>query len=82
MMNYYGFMLSDAVGSNEVYGFLRKAMGLVEEHRPFRGASNFKEGDFEYNDKSQGDITRFRGTEAIFFKGKEVYRLEYHGGVL
>lgn len=82
MMNYYGYMLSDKVDSKPVYEFLRKAMSLVNEQRPFRGASSLKEGDFEYKDSSEGDVNQFRGTERILFKGKEVYRLDYHGGVL
>ncbi|MEK6903758.1 MAG: DUF5680 domain-containing protein [Nanoarchaeota archaeon] len=80
MMNYYGFMLSTKVDSKAVYEFLRKAMSLVDEQRPFRGTSNLKEGDFEYIDSSEGDVNQFKGTERILFKGKEVYRLEYHGG--
>lgn len=82
MMNYYGYMLSDKINSKSVYEFLRKAMCLVNEKKPFRGPSNFKEGDFEYEDQNEGDVNRFKGVERIFFKGKEVYRLEYHGGSL
>lgn len=82
MMNYYGYVTSKEMGSNDVYGFLRKAMGHVTEDRPFRGPSEFKEGDFTYLDKSEGDIDNFKGTEIILYKGKEVYRLEYHGGAL
>ncbi len=82
MMNYHGFMLSKEVESKKVYSFLRKAMSLVEEDRPFRGCSTLKEGDYEYKDISTGDLNQFVGTEKIFFKGEEVYRLEYHGGAL
>ena len=82
MMNYYGYMVSTKVNSKEVYVFLRKAMSLVNEEKPFRGPSQFKEGDFEYKDENEGDVNQFRGTERILFKGKEVYRLEYHGGKL
>ena len=81
-MNYYGALLSDEISSREVYEFLKKAMRRVTKERPFRGPDNFKEGDFEYVDKSYGDINMFRGTEMILFKGQEVYRLYYHGGGL
>ena len=57
-------------------------MRQVVETRPFRGPEKFKEGDFEYVDKSQGDINMFRGVEKIFHKGQEVYRLYYHGGCM
>ena len=76
------FILFNKVNSEKVYAFLRKAMSLVDKQRPFRGPSSFKDGDFEYLDESEGDAGRFKGTEKIFFKGKEIYRLEYHGGTL
>lgn len=80
LMNYYGAVFSSVVASDDVYTFLRKAMRLVDEQRPFRGPAHFKEGDFEYIDKSTGIAERFRGTERIIYQGKEVYRLDYHGG--
>ena len=79
-MNYYGYMLSDKIDSKKVYGFLRKAMSRIDKQRPFRGPSHFKEEDFEYIDKSEGDLDNFIGTERILYTGEEVYRLEYHGG--
>ncbi|MBS3157249.1 hypothetical protein J4442_03720 [Candidatus Woesearchaeota archaeon] len=80
IMNYYGYMLSDNIDSKRVYGFLRKAMSLVDEQRPFRGPSHLKEGDFEYIDEGKGTLDNFKGTERILYKGEDVYRLEYHGG--
>lgn len=80
IMNYYGHILSDKIDSNKVYGFLRKAMSLVDEQRPFRGPAHLKEGDFEYIDESEGNLDNFKGTERIVYKGEDVYRLEYHGG--
>lgn len=82
IMNYYGFMISNKAKSEEVYGFLRKAMRLVEEARPFRGCSDLEEKDYEYRDESKGDANRFLGAGKIFFKSEEVYRLEYHRGKL
>ncbi len=81
-MNYYGTVRSDKISSRKVYNFLKKAMRQVGAERPFRGPSNFKEGDFEYVDKSHGDINMFRGVETILFKGQEVYKLYYHGGCM
>ncbi|MBP7708675.1 hypothetical protein KA107_03240 [Candidatus Pacearchaeota archaeon] len=80
MMNYYGFMTSDTVDSKPVYVFLRKAMSLVDEEMPFRGPAKFQEGDFEYINECEGNVDKFKGTEIILSKRKEVYRLEYHGG--
>lgn len=80
LMNYYGEVFSSNVESDKVYRFLRKAMSHVNTKRPFRGPSHFEEGEFEYFDKSEGTIDKFRGTEKILYKGEEVYKLEYHGG--
>jgi len=81
-MNYYGKIVSDVVPAKQIYDFLKMAMRQVKEDRPFRGPNNFKNGDFEYIDQSTGDINDFSGTEKILFKGQEVYRLIYHGGVV
>jgi hypothetical protein len=82
IMNYYGIVISDVLDIGAIYNFLKKAMSLVGEQKPFRGPSEFREGDFEYKDRNEGDISRFKGTEEILFKGKKVYVLEYHGGYL
>jgi len=79
-MNYFGKISSDVVSGKEVYKFLQSAMRQVKEDRPFRGPNNFKSGDFEYIDESNGDVHNFTGIEKILFKGKEIYRLNYHGG--
>jgi len=79
-MNYYGKITSNIISAKQIYEFLKMAMRQVKEDRPFRGPNNLKSGDFEYIDKSTGDINDFSGTEKILFKGQEIYRLVYHGG--
>lgn len=81
-MNYYGSVLSHTVPAKDVYQFLKKAMQKVSEERPFRGPDNFKDGSFEYSDKSEGNVNFFRGVEVIKYKEKEIYKLYYHGGVI
>jgi hypothetical protein len=81
-MNYYGKIVSDVVSAKEIYEFLKMAMRQVKEDRPFRGPNNFKSGDFEYIDESSGDVNDFFGTEKILFKGQEIYKLIYHGGIV
>jgi hypothetical protein len=81
-MNYYGLVLSEVVPANEIYTFLQKAMRQVSEERPFRGPRSLKEADFEYQDESQGSLVLFTGTERIYYRHQEVYRLNYHGGVV
>ena len=57
-------------------------MMLVNEKMPLRGPKNFREGDFKYKNKFQGVIKNFQGKETIFYKGKKVYELFYHGGLV
>ena len=80
MMNYFGFIISDAVESEEVYNFLKMSLGLITKEMPFRGPESFKNGALEYRNKSAGNLEKFVGMEQILHKGKEVYRLSYHGG--
>ena len=79
-MNYYGKILDSELSDKDVYTFLQKSMRHVTEDRPFRGPENFKDGDLEYIDKSQGDTNEFSGEEKILYKNIEIYRLVYHGG--
>ena len=82
MMNYYGAVLTEFVPAGQVYSFLQKAMNQVTEDRPFRGPRSLKEADLEYQDESQGTPERFTGTERILYRGQEIYRLDYHGGLV
>ena len=68
--------------AEETYSFLKKALALVDEKRPFRGPNNFEEGDFLYKDSSIGDLIEFKGSESILYKGKEVFRQDYIGGLV
>ena len=79
-MNFYGRVFSEVVPAHQVYQFLQQALRQVKEERPFRGPDLFKEQDFEYRNESQGTIEEFVGVERIFYRGQEVYRLDYHGG--
>jgi hypothetical protein len=81
-MNYYGVASDDAITPGQVFVFLRKAMRHAKEDRPFRGPRSFREDDFEYLDESEGTIGRFKGIEKIRYTGREVFRLEYHGGAV
>ena len=81
-MNYYGFVSSRTVSPKEVYGFLREALIRVGEEKPFRGPGNYAQGHFNYVNHVEGTISRFRGTEKILYKGREIYKLFYHGGVI
>ena len=66
----------------QIFEFLKKVMLRVEKSKPFRGPENFREGDYEYTNKTDGDIKDFNGTECILYKGKEVFRQNYIGGLV
>jgi Domain of unknown function (DUF5680) len=65
-----------------IYAFLRQALLRVPEDRPFRGSSQFDEGDFRYLNASEGNISAFHGVEKIYRSGREVYALQYSGGII
>jgi len=85
-MAYSGGMRPEHHGNKEfakqTFTFLKKALSRVEVTRPFRGPENFHDGDYEYSDSSEGDITDFKGTERILHQGKEVFRQDYIGGLI
>lgn len=86
MMAYSGGMSPEQRGNKsfaeQTFTFLKKALKMVEVTRPFRGPDNFHEGEWEYKDSSEGNITDFRGTECILYQGKEVFRQHYCGGLI
>lgn len=85
-MAYNGGMLpkyhEDLEFSKRTYEFLKEVLLGALYSKPFRGAKQVLIGDFEYLNKSEGDITNFRGTERILFKNKEVFRQDYIGGLI
>lgn len=80
-MNYYGRLISDKVLGKEVYEFLKKALQKIKKARPFRGPTEFIEGEWTYQDESEGMLDGFEGVEMIFYRREKVYELRYHGGV-
>lgn len=81
-MNYYGKIIQKVIPEKEVYQFLKEALKKVSEKNPFRGCSEFKSGFLKYQNKFKGDIKKFQGEETIYFKGKIIYRLNFHGGLV
>ncbi len=87
MMSYSGRMLPGYKRpdfTEKTYSFLREALKNVPRTKPIRGPKRFTLNkdfkDFVYINSIEGDVHFFRGTEIIFFKGKEVYRCNYAGG--
>ncbi len=76
--------LGDDEFADRTFGFLKKAMGQGEKQTQFqpRGQKFFKEGDWEYHCSVEGDISKFKGSEEIRFKGEKVFTHDFVGGLV
>ena len=84
-MSYAGGTLPEITDRDRflaIYAFLRKALLRISEELPFRGPSQFDEGDYRYVNTSDGKIAEFHGAEQIFLQGTRVYALRYGGGMV
>ncbi len=77
-MNYIGRVVAEGLSGD----FLKEAMLLVPEDKPFRGPERYESGDYTYTCTVDGDTDWFSGREEIFFKGVLVYECLYHGGAV
>lgn len=78
-MNYYGTTLDPIAGFP---AFLNECLKEVSVDAPYRGPAFRKYEDFEYHCDWSGDWTRFNGEERITYKGKVIFNLFFHGGVV
>lgn len=85
-MSYSGGMREehqeDVKFARNVFSFLKKALSNVAKDIPFRGPGNFDEGDLMYTNFIEGNISDFSGLEMINFRGEEVFRQKYIGGLV
>ena len=79
-MNYYGRVLTDSTGPQDIYAFLREALLELTPEYPFRGPAVNEKNGFRYANNQQGDLDRFHGIEQIYMNEKKIYELYYHGG--
>jgi len=86
MMTYYGRVSDKTFDNKVIYSFLRKALKLFPEDRPFRGPKILQEEIggkmMRYENNWQGEIDYFSGEEKIFIDDKEVYEAKYAGGLV
>lgn len=82
-MNYYGYILQpkriDAQKAGEI---IKQSLALLYSENRFLGGFEQVVEDFAYRDANVGDVTRFHGVEVILHEAEEVYRLDYHGGLI
>tara|TARA_Y100000034_G_C6831861_1_gene375553 strand:- start:539 stop:1009 length:471 start_codon:yes stop_codon:yes gene_type:complete len=84
-MNYVGGITKAGASAKKIYGFLKKALMEVSIDRPFRGPLEFREDGLEYTSHIDIDfctLDYFRGEEAISSDDGELYRLDFHGGLI
>jgi len=81
-MNYYGRVMSKIIDAEQIYTFLRDALKNVEERKPFRGPTSFKNKEWTYANEIAGATRSFRGHELIVYKNHQVFELHYHGGLI
>ena len=77
-MNYIGRVTGDNFSGD----FLKEALLLVPEDKPFRGPEKYTNGDYTYDCKIDGDYKWFMGRETISYKGTEIYECVFHGGLV
>ena len=75
-MNYIGRV----TGENFSGDFLKEALLLVPEDKPFRGPEDHSNGDYHYHCEIDGDFGWFQGRETISYQGAEIYECVFHGG--
>jgi len=81
IMVYYG-SVDESIDPVSIYPFLRKAISMQPDELPVRGPNNFTDGDKVYENKWEGNLERFSGSEKILINGKEIYKASYIGGLV
>lgn len=75
-MNYSGIEINDKFSAS----FLKSALSRVKESKPYRGPEIYREGEYLYICKVDGDFDWFQGKEEIYWQEEKVYECVFHGG--
>ena len=75
-MNYIGRVVGDGFSGD----FLKEALAHVPPDSPYRGPTEYTNGDYIYKCKVNGDFHWFDGFEEIFLNGNKIYECIFHGG--
>ena len=82
-MNYYGYVLRpdliDAVRAGET---IKAALSAMYAEGRFLGGFEWSGPHGRYVDLSTGDVTHFKGREAIVVDAAEAYAPDYSGGLI
>lgn len=80
IMTYYGQVKESIEDLKPLYTFLRKALVLVPGEAPYRGPSEYRDGEWKYVNKWEGTLDNFSGEERIYKEGAQTYFAKYIGG--
>jgi hypothetical protein len=82
-MNYFGYILEPTlITSAEAGRLIKSSLTKLYVEGRFLGPFHHSEGDLEYIDTNEGDVSFFTGREWIEQRGVKVYELLYHGGTI
>ncbi|WP_117191302.1 DUF5680 domain-containing protein [Rhizobium terrae] len=82
-MNYYGFILRpDLIDASRAGATIKAALSALYEQGRFLGGFEWIGTHGTYIDENSGDASRFRGREIIMVDGRQVYALDYGGGLV
>ena len=79
-LNFYG--VTDTAAPERFFHFHKRALRQPPPDAPFRGPALYIEGDLTYVNDWTGSLEAFRGAERVFEGGRQLFWLDYHGGVL
>lgn len=65
----------------ETFDFLKKAFSNRTQNS-FRGPDNFEDNDWRYVYKQEGDVSKFKGFEQIFYKNQLIFTHNIIGGIV
>jgi hypothetical protein len=76
-MSYMG----DIVGKLEI-SFLKESLFKLAEKCRIGQSCEYEKRELKYQDQGQGSIENFYGKELMFLQSKNVYKLDYQGGLI
>lgn len=77
-MNYVGRVIGDNFSGD----FLKEALLLVPQDKPYRGPERYENGDYLFECKSEGSFEWFQGFESISYQGNVIYECFFNGGLI
>jgi hypothetical protein len=82
-MNYYGRILDDSAIDAVIAGsIIKESLAALYRQGRFLGGFEYTAKGYKYVDQNTGAAASFLGVEQIYRGDQEVYRLDYHGGLI